>query len=166
MYIMTKGEGVYRSNNGGRNWSAVNSGLPKSIGAAPIAPIESAVIDPTNANIVYVATEVMGIYKTTNGGKTWIKASKGLPDPIMYRASPGVLAIDPSNSQRLLLWAGWPVNSEWVDNGFFISEDGAANWSKLTARIDDGRVFAIQFVDPKIGIAVAITDDGVMPLSK
>ena len=166
MYITTRGEGMYRSDDSGRSWTAINAGLTKGIGGAPVAPIESAALDPIDPDVVYVAFEARGIYKTTNGGETWIHSSRGLPDMIMYRTFPWALAIDPANRQRLLVWASWPVHSERVDSAFFISEDGATTWRKIAAgRQDYRRVFAVQFVDANVGLAVAITEDGVMFLS-
>jgi len=165
LYVMTQGDGVYRSDDSGHTWTATNTGLPKAIGAAPVAPIESAVLDPTDPDVVYVVAEAKGIYKTTSGGGTWVRASRGLPEMIMYRTSPWVIAIDPSNPQHLLVWASWPVHSERVDSAFFLSEDGAASWRKIAVGLDHGRVFALQFVEAKVGLAIAITEEGVSLLS-
>ncbi len=159
MYVVTRGDGVYRSDNGGNTWIATNSGLPKGIGAPPVAPIESAVLDPTNPEVVYVTAEAMGIYRTSVGGRTWVRANGGLPDQITHRTLPWVLAIDSSNPQRLLVWASWPVHSEKIDSGFFLTEDGATNWRKIAVGTVS-RVFSVQFVDAKVGLAVAITADG------
>ncbi|MBK7851711.1 MAG: hypothetical protein IPJ66_11400 [Bacteroidetes bacterium] len=65
------GDGVYKSEDGGKSWK--NVGLKSSEHIGMIA------IDPTNSNIVYVAAYgtlwsaggERGIYKTTDGGKTW-----------------------------------------------------------------------------------------------
>lgn len=165
LYITTRGDGVFRSDDGGRSWISMNSGLPKGIGAAQVAAIENAVQDPTDADVIYVAAEARGIYKTTNGGATWDEANRGLPGAIMYRTSPWILAIDPLNPERLLVWASWPVHSERVDSAFFLSEDKAESWHKIAGGPERGRVFAIQFVDAKVGLAVALTEDGVMFLS-
>lgn len=165
MYITTQGEGVYRSDDDGRTWMAINYGLPKAIGAALVAPIEGAVLDPTDPAVMYVVAEAQGIYKTTDGGGTWTQASRGLPGMITHRTLPWILAIDPANPKRLLVWAQWPVHSKRVDSAFFLSEDGAASWRQVAAGPDHGRVLAIQFVEPKDGLAVAITEDGEIRLS-
>ena len=164
MYVITRGDGVYRSDDGGNTWIATNSGLPKGIGAPPVAPIESAVLDPTNPEVVYVAAEAMGIYRTSDGGRTWVRANSGLPDQITHRTSPWVLAIDSFNPQRLLVWASWPVYSERLDSAFFLTEDRAANWRKIAVGTVS-RVFSVQFVNAKVGLAVAITTDGNVVLS-
>jgi|GEM_PF-6116889 len=165
VYVMTRGDGVYRSDDGGNHWMATNSNLPKGIGAAPVAPIESTVLNPKNPDLVYIAVEARGIYKTVDGGANWIRVSQGLPDTIMYRTFPWILAIDPMNPQRLIVWASWPVHSDRIDSAFFLSEDGSTSWNKIAADPAQGRVFAVQFVDAKVGLAVAITEGGAMVLS-
>ena len=65
------GNGVYKSTNGGETWT--NMGLPESHHIGRI------LIDPTNSDVVYVAAlghlysenPERGLYKTTDGGKTW-----------------------------------------------------------------------------------------------
>ncbi|MCK5455722.1 MAG: glycosyl hydrolase, partial [Melioribacteraceae bacterium] len=65
------GDGVYKSEDGGKSWK--NKGLKESEHIGGIA------IDPNNSNIVYVAAYGSlrnkggdrGIFKTTDGGKTW-----------------------------------------------------------------------------------------------
>src|SRR5438876_4540395 len=67
------GDGAYKSNDGGKTWT--NMGLKKSFQIGRIA------IHPKNPNIVYVGAlgrlwgpnEERGLYKTTDGGKTWAK---------------------------------------------------------------------------------------------
>jgi photosystem II stability/assembly factor-like uncharacterized protein len=62
-YIGTHGSGVYRSNNGGLNWS------PAGLGGQTIL---SLAVDPADANLVYAATEISGsLWVSTDGGKSW-----------------------------------------------------------------------------------------------
>jgi photosystem II stability/assembly factor-like uncharacterized protein len=53
--------GVYMSNNGGTNWTEVNSGLPSSAGVTCLA------INPKTPATIYAGTD-SGVYETTNGG--------------------------------------------------------------------------------------------------
>ena len=65
------GDGIYRSDDGGKSWQ--NLGLKKS------EHIGRVVVDPRDSKVVYVAAEGplwgpggdRGLYKTTDGGKTW-----------------------------------------------------------------------------------------------
>src|SRR5256885_850148 len=87
------GNGVYRSTDGGETWT--NVGLPSSERIAEI------VVSPENSETVYVAvpgplwsdSPDRGLYKTTDGGKTWNQILKG------GNLSTGcsTIAIDPSN---------------------------------------------------------------------
>src|SRR5207302_6901757 len=71
------GDGVYKSTDGGDNWT--NVGLRESEHIAKI------LIDPSAPNTVYACvpgklwsdSEDRGVYKTTNGGQTWTKILKG-----------------------------------------------------------------------------------------
>ena len=71
------GDGIYKSTDGGDNWT--NMGLPESERIAKI------LIDPTNTNTVYACvpgklwsdSDDRGVYKTTDGGKTWTKVLTG-----------------------------------------------------------------------------------------
>src|SRR6266436_1119793 len=71
------GDGIYKSVDGGDNW--VNVGLKDSERIAKI------LVDPSSTNTVYVCApgklwsdgDERGLYKTTDGGKTWIRTLKG-----------------------------------------------------------------------------------------
>ena len=164
LFITTRGEGVYNSVDGGITWKNKSNGLPKGIGIAPFAPVESAVLDPQNPKIMYVALEAKGIYKTTDGGEKWFSINKGLPELIVYRTFPWQLEIHPTNSQTLLLWTSLPVNSNWIDTAFFITHDGGATWKKLSEAPDNIRIYDIQFVDSNLNNAIASTADSLFTI--
>ena len=90
------GDGIYRSDDGGKNWT--NLGLKKS------EHIGRVVIDPRDSKVVYVAAEGplwgpggdRGLYKTTDGGKNWkavltISENTGVVDVAMDPANPDIL---------------------------------------------------------------------------
>src|SRR5438094_2018014 len=72
------GDGVYKSTDGGENWT--NMGLKES------ERISKILIDPKDGNTVYVCvpgrlwsdSDERGVYKTTDGGKNWTKILKGV----------------------------------------------------------------------------------------
>jgi photosystem II stability/assembly factor-like uncharacterized protein len=126
------GDGVYRSDDGGKNWK--NVGLKKS------EHIGRIVIDPRNTDTVYVAAQgplwsaggERGVYKTTDGGKTWknvlsISENTGATD----------LAIDPRDSNVLYAAAYQRRRHVWtlIDGGpesaIYKTTDGGATWNKL-----------------------------------
>src|SRR5256884_8802167 len=91
------GDGVYRSTDGGDNWT--NVGLKESERVAKI------LVDPTESNTVYVCvpgklwsdSDVRGVYKTTDGGKSWTRVLKGA------NTSTGcsMLSLDPQNPKTI-----------------------------------------------------------------
>jgi len=133
------GDGVYKSTDGGDNWT--NVGLPNSERIAKIA------IDPNDTNTVYVCvpgrlfsdSDDRGVYKTTDGGKTWSKILKG------GNASTGcsMLSLDGHNPKTLYagMWdfrrKAWTFRSGGdgpnapSGSGLFKSTDGGATWSSL-----------------------------------
>ena len=98
--------GVFRSANGGGDWTDASLGLSESI-------IVSLAIDPSNPAIVYAGTLGDGVFKTTNGGGAWAAAGPGFSDIWS-------LAVDPSTPTTL--YAG-------SDLGVFKSVDSGANWT-------------------------------------
>jgi len=140
------GDGVYKSTDGGDNWT--NVGLKDSERIAKIA------VDPTDGNTVYVCapgklwsdSDERGVYKTTDGGKSWTKILKG------GNASTGcsMLSLDPKNPKTLFagLWdfrrKGWTFRSggEGPDkpsgSGLFKSTDGGAAWTEIDSKSGAG----------------------------
>ncbi|QOY90497.1 SBBP repeat-containing protein [Paludibaculum fermentans] len=100
--------GVWHSGNAGRSW------IPGADGMRGVQG-ESMVIDPSNPQMIYVATK-RGVYKSSDGGFTWKAANSGLTS-----AATQYLAVDPKTPTTLY------VATSTV--GVFKSTDGGANWS-------------------------------------
>jgi hypothetical protein len=90
------GDGIYRSDDGGKNWQ--NLGLKKS------EHIGRVVVDPRDSKVVYIAAEGplwaaggdRGLYKTADGGKTWkavltLSENTGVADVAMDPSNPDIL---------------------------------------------------------------------------
>jgi photosystem II stability/assembly factor-like uncharacterized protein len=159
------GDGVYRSDDGGKNWQ--NMGLKKS------EHIGRIVIDPRDSKVVYVAAEGplwgpggdRGLYKTTDGGKTWKAA-------LTISENTGVVdvAIDPSNPDILYAAAYQRRRHVFtlIDGGpesaIYKSTDAGATWNKLKSGLpsaDMGRIgLAISPADPNVLYATIEATDG------
>jgi len=135
------GNGVYKSVDGGETWT--NVGLPNS------ERITRIIVSPKNGNIVYVCapgalwsdSPDRGLYKTTDGGKTWSLILKGA------NLSTGCssVAMDPANSEHLLagMWDFRRKPYEYRSGGdgpdkpsasrFAESRDGGKTWTYLSA---------------------------------
>jgi len=140
------GNGIYKSVDGGDNWT--NMGLGESERIAKI------LIDPSDPNTVYACvpgklwsdSEDRGVYKTTNGGKSWTKVLKG------PNASTGcsMITMDAKSPKTLFagMWdfrrKGWTFRSGGdgetapSGSGLFKSVDGGATWSDLNASSANG----------------------------
>ena len=111
LYAGTVG-GVYKSTNGGEDWSPINSGL-----GLPAPMINALAIDPMEQQTIYAGSPG-GVYKSTNGGGDWSPINTGL-----IRAKIEHLAIDPTAPETI--YAGT------VDAGVYKSIDGGNNWNPI-----------------------------------
>lgn len=123
--------GLYKSTDAGKTWEKILYISDK----AGVADLE---IDPTNPNTLYATTwefrrlpyafnsggNGSGMYKSTDGGKTWKELSNGLPKKPFGRVA---IALAPSAPQHLLAI----VESE--NTGLYISSDGGENWKEQSA---------------------------------
>jgi len=136
------GDGVYKSTDAGRTWS--NMGLTESHHIGRI------VIDPFNPDIVYVAalghmyTEnpERGVFKTIDGGKTWVKS---LDVKVGDRAIGACdLVMDPKNPKILYAAAYDKVRKPWTFNlagpgsGIYKTIDAGRTWTKLAGGLPTG----------------------------
>ena len=130
---ITYGDGVYRSNDGGRSW--LHLGLRDSQHIGAIA------VDPKNADIALVAAlghvfgpnEERGVFRTADGGRTWQK--------VLYKdadTGAGDVVLDPGNPSVVYasLWQmrrqPWHFSSGGPGSGLYKSVDGGLTWKQLT----------------------------------
>src|SRR5437762_2857905 len=130
--------GVWKSDDYGRTWTPIFDHEPtQSIGAIAVAP--------SDPNIIYVASgEGLqrpdlsvgdGLYKSTDGGNTWQKLTKGLPEGVIQID----IAIAPSEPHRLYATVASSVMGDYQSGrglGIYRSDDAGETWSKAT---DDAR---------------------------
>ena len=157
----SRGDGVYKSMDGGATWT--NMGLEDT------HRIGRMHIHPTNPDIVYVAAvggsrgpnEQRGVFKTTDGGKTWenttfISQDTGFIDLAMDLESPDTLYA--AAYQRRGSNGGGP------ESGLYKTTDGGVTWTKLTTGLpegDTGRIgLDIYRKDPRIVYAIIQNAEG------
>jgi len=151
---ITQGDGVYKSTDAGKTW--------KHLGLQETQAIARIRVDPTNADLVYVAAlghpygenEERGVFRSKNGGETWEKVlyvsdKAGAADLIIDRSNPKVLYASTWQVYRKAwkMWGGGPDSKLWK------SEDGGDTWTDLTSNpgMPEGPI-------GKIGVTVSPAD--------
>jgi photosystem II stability/assembly factor-like uncharacterized protein len=138
------GDGVYRSDDGGKSWR--NVGLKNS------EHIGRILIDPRNSDVVYVAAQGplwspggdRGLYKTTDGGKSWkkvlsISENTGVTDVVLDPRNPDVLLAAAYQRRRHV----WTLINGGPESAIHKSTDGGASWKKVKTGLpkeDLGRI--------------------------
>lgn len=165
------GNGLYKSTDGGDNWT--------KIGLDSTEHISKIVIDPANSNNVYVAapgplwsdSEHRGLYKSTDGGKTWVKSLY-----ISDKAGCADVSLDPNNP-NIVYATTWEFrrlpylfNSGGKGSGIFKSMDGGKTWKELTnglpAKPFGRTALALAPSAPENLIAIVEAKDTKMYISK
>ena len=149
------GDGVYKSLNGGKTWTNMGLGKSEHIGRI--------LVDPRSSNVVYVAAEgplwssggERGLYKTTDGGKTWtlsleISKDTGVTSAEMEPANPDIVYAAAYQRRRSVaaFMGGGP------ESGIHKSEDAGKTWRKLQIGLPSGDVgkvgLAVSPIDPRV----------------
>ena len=155
------GDGVYKSEDGGKTW--------KNMGLRNTRHISQIIIDRTDPDIVYIgalghlwgANPERGVFKTKDGGKTWekvlyIDADTGIAD----------MAVDPSNN-RILYAAAWDYRrkpfhfkSGGPGSALYKTSNGGETWKKIHTGLpvgDFGRI-GLDVCRSKPGVVYALVE--------
>src|SRR5262245_32254030 len=127
------GDGVYKSTDAGKTWTHVGFGDSDAIARIRI--------HPTNPDIVFVASfgkysttsDERGVFKTTDGGKTWKKVlfkdnKTGASDVSIDRRNPNVMYAGLWEAYRI----EYQMSSGGPGSGFYKSTDGGETWREIT----------------------------------
>lgn len=112
---VTSTGGYSRSTNGGVSWTKPLTGNCSAL-----------TLDPSNANIVYVAQASGGVWKSTNGGSSFTKLTSGLPASGFNR-----VCMDISKSNPSVLYAAFINGGSVV--GLYKTTNGGTSWTQLTS---------------------------------
>jgi photosystem II stability/assembly factor-like uncharacterized protein len=168
LYSDSKHRGLYKSTDGGQTWNKILY-INEKTGCADVA------VDPSNPETVYATTwefrrmpynfnsggKGSGMWKSTDGGKTWRELTKGLPTKPFGRIA---LTLAPSAPQNML------AIIEAKETGLYISSDGGESWKSQSATVNVVSrpfYFSCLVIDPKDpkrvyrpGFGFSYSDDG------
>ncbi|HUE40626.1 MAG TPA: hypothetical protein VMO75_01735 [Chthoniobacterales bacterium] len=134
------GDGIYKSTDGGETWTRAGLNKSERISKIQVSPNNNDTVYACVPGALWSDSPDRGLYKTTDGGKTWTLVLKGA------NLSTGCtdVAIDPANPETIFacMWdfrrKGWEYRSggDGPDkpsaSGLFLSNDGGNTWTEIT----------------------------------
>lgn len=151
---ISHGDGVYRTDDGGKSWRHLGLESTQSISRVRIHPTDPNVVWVAALGHVYGPHPDRGVFKTTDGGKTWKKTLF-----VNDRSGAADLVIDPSDPNILYAatWEAWrtayTLNSGGPGSKLFKSTDGGDTWKEIS-----GNKGLPSGVLGKIGVSVSPVD--------
>jgi photosystem II stability/assembly factor-like uncharacterized protein len=138
------GDGVYKSENGGKTWTHMGLRTSQHIGRIVVHPTKPDVVFVAAAGPLWADGGERGLYKTTDGGKTWkavirISEHTGVTDVIMDPSNPDVMYAAAFQRQR----KAYSFVGGGPESAIYKSTDGGDSWTKLTEglpKVDIGRI--------------------------
>ncbi len=127
-YFGAVGGGVWETNDAGRTWNPI-------FDSQPVASIGAIAVAPSNREVIYVGSGEAdmrssisggnGMYKSTDGGKTW--AQIGLNDSRQI----GRILVDPKDANRIFVAALGHAYGANAERGVYRSSDGGKSWKRV-----------------------------------
>jgi photosystem II stability/assembly factor-like uncharacterized protein len=153
VYIGAASGGIWKTNDGGDNWSDIGSNVNKMLTFGAIA------IDSNNPNVIYAGTgEIFagpgskhfgkGLFKSNDAGVSWIEPTDDFGNITFF----GDLVVNPHNSSMLFaaLGSGYLfLNQNQPNEGLWKSSDGGVNWIR-TLDVQDAYDIVVHPTDPNI----------------
>ena len=141
--------GLYKTVDGGKTWKAVIPGT-ENTGATDV------IMDPSNPDTMYAATwqrrrhfftlidggPESAVYKSVDGGNTWVKVRSGLPQGDLGR-----IGLSVSQADTNVVYA--TVEASGTTSGIFRSNDRGATWERMSPNIAQGMYYGQIIADPK-----------------
>lgn len=133
--VTSRGDGLFRSRDGGASWQRTGENLEHF-------RVLAVAVDPVRPEIVYAGTAFGGIFRSTDGGSTWAPSNQGLASYSETRVK--LLQVDSRTPRRVFAA---------TDTGLYLSRDRGASWKRLLPYYVN--TFAISPSDPRFVYVVA-----------
>ena len=117
IYAASFGQGIFKSSDGGVNWTTINTGLG-SLGIRVLA------LDLSSTSKLFATTATGGVFKTIDGGASWETANVGLEGLEVFG-----LALDPTNGS--VAYVGATQSSSLAGRGIYKTVNSGASWSRI-----------------------------------
>jgi photosystem II stability/assembly factor-like uncharacterized protein len=149
------GDGVYKSEDGGKSWTHMGLRDSHHIGRIVLHPTDPAIVYVAAMGHLWGNNEERGLYKSTDGGATWrkilyIDEMTGVVDVAMDPKNPELLYAAAYQRQR----KPFGFHGGGPGSGLYKSEDGGATWKELRRGLpegDYGRIgISVYRKDPRI----------------
>jgi photosystem II stability/assembly factor-like uncharacterized protein len=145
------GVGIYKTTDAGKSWQYAGLRDTHMTSSLVVDPRDPSVVYATSMGHVFVPNSARGVFKSTDGGKTWSK--------ILYvndRTGANVIVMDPHDPDVLYasMWQAqrtpWKLTSGGPGSGLYKTVDAGAHWTKISN--DPGYATGVL---GKIGVAVS-----------
>ena len=155
---MIVGDGVFKSVDAGKTWEYAGLRDTRTISAIVVDPHDPNVVYASSMGHVFVPNPDRGVFKSTDGGKTWQKIlfvddKTGAIDLVMDPQDPNVLYATMWQAQR----TPWSLDSGGPGSGLYKTTDGGAHWSNISRNTGLPRG-----VLGRMGVGVAASDPKVV----
>ena len=139
------GDGVYKSEDGGSSWKRMGLEETFQTGRIAIHPEDPDTVYVGSLGRLYGSNEERGLFKTSDGGKTWDKVlyiddKTGVIDVDMHPTNPDVLVVATYERERDGFDTNTPMKAWGPGSALYRTKDAGATWEKLTKGLPEAEL--------------------------
>jgi hypothetical protein len=134
LYLATARSGVYKSIDGGYHWTEAGKGLPEARAGARPEEVHMLVVDPSDANIVYAALSMRGIYQSVDGGVAWHEFNQGLSMAMARAVGAPKIVANPEDPTGLLVVFRERIHSHLIVTRLYMLAENQ-RWLPVEAKL-------------------------------
>lgn len=154
---MFPGTGVFKSIDGGKTWENMGLSDTHFIGRIVIHPLDNNIVFVAALGHLYNHNEERGVFKTTDGGKTWekvlyVNSQTGAVDLVMHPQNPQILYASTFDKEK----QPWKMTRSGTGSSIYKTIDGGKTWKKAVNGIPQNKYVG------RIGLAVCRSNPDVI----